>query len=117
MKKLLLSVLPMIMLFIGCDIDPLSWTNDPQFDPSYDNHNDYYDYNNYNNSSNISPTKVLIVRLLFDRMLNQYIFNYNYNYFFLIFCRRNAFFIVGISGCFKNKSKITCWSREFRRIF
>ena len=29
----------MIMLFIGCDIDPLSWTNDPQFDPSYDNNN------------------------------------------------------------------------------
>ena len=25
MKKLLLSVLPMIMLFIGCDIDTLSW--------------------------------------------------------------------------------------------
>ena len=35
MKKIVLSVLPMIMLFIGCDNDPLS----PQFDTSYDNHN------------------------------------------------------------------------------
>ena len=61
MKKLLLSVLPMIMLFIGCDIDPLSWTtNDPQFDPPYDNHNNNpYDYNNYNNGSNISHTETI----------------------------------------------------------
>ena len=51
MKRILLSILPTIMLFIGCDIDPLSWsTNDPQFnssdgnynnDPSKDNWNDW----------------------------------------------------------------------------
>jgi len=57
MKKILLSVLPMIMLFIGCDIDPLSWTNDSQFDPHYDNNNDnHYDYNN---DSNISHTETI----------------------------------------------------------
>ena len=52
----------MIMLFIGCDIDPLSWTNDPQFDPPYDNHNNNsYDYNNGSNiSHSVTITETFI---------------------------------------------------------
>ena len=49
MKRILLSILPMIMLFIGCDVNLLSWTSDSEFNPysravptpTQDNHNDY----------------------------------------------------------------------------
>ena len=58
MKRILLSILPTIMLFIGCDIDPLSWsTNDPQFNSSDGNYNN--DPSGYKYTSELSHTETI----------------------------------------------------------